>query len=129
MATIKLADVRTSLKDVKCSYCGIVKQLYALKDDCKELAALLPKDKKTFLTMGETVCKAMKVGETYTIKRKDGKSIDCVRKLSVDMILRYLVSHQSTMLAQVAEQAKVNAEIEAANAAAQNAKNKDAKAA
>lgn len=52
MSSIKLSEIRTNLKDVKCSFCGIVKQLYALKDDCKELAVLLPKDKKTFLTMG-----------------------------------------------------------------------------
>ena len=106
MATIKLSDVRSSLKDVKCSYCGIVKQLYALKDDCKELAALLPKDKKMFLTMGETVCKAMGVGETYVINYKDGRTVERVRKLSVDMVLRYLVSNQSTISKQVEEQAK-----------------------
>lgn len=100
MASIKLADVRSSLKDVKCSYCGIVKQLYALKDDCKELSALLPKDKKTFLTMGETVCNAMGVGETYGVK------VRRVRKLSVDLVLRYLVSHQTTISVQVVNAAK-----------------------
>lgn len=100
MSSIKLSEIRTNLKDVKCSFCGIVKQLYALKDDCKELAVLLPKDKKTFLTMGETVCKAMGVGETYGVK------VRRVRKLSVDLVLRYLVSHQATISVQVVNAAK-----------------------
>lgn len=109
MASIKLADVRSSLKDVKCSYCGIVKQLYALKDDCKELSALLPKDKKTFLTMGETVCNAMGVGETYVINYKDSRTVERVRKLSVDMVLRYLVAEQATLSAKIEQAAKAKA--------------------
>ena len=82
------------MKEVKCSYCGIVKQLYAYKDECKELAALLPKDKKVFLAMGETVCKAMGVGGTYVVNYKDGRKAERVRKLSVDVVLRYLVANQ-----------------------------------
>lgn len=91
-AEIKLSDVRKAVNAQKGTLCQIVKCLYTY--DCKELKALLPKNKNAFLSALSIVAEEMGVGQEYTTKYK-GEEVVRVRKPSTDLVERWLVKHQS----------------------------------
>lgn len=99
---IKLNEVRSAINAKKGSVSQIIKGMYAF-DDCKELKALLPA-KKELLGITATICNEMGIGETYKVTIK-GEEKTRVRKPSFDLVLRYLVKHQSD-LAEVIAAAK-----------------------
>lgn len=103
---IKLSDVRKAVNVQKGTLCQIVKCLYAY--DCKELKALLPKNKNAFLSALSIVADEMGVGKEYTTKYK-GEDVVRVRKPSMDLVERWLVKHQSDKDALIAAFLKAKA--------------------
>lgn len=107
---IKLNEVRSAINAKKGSVSQIIKGMYAF-DDCKELKALLPA-KKDLLGITATICKEMGIGEEYKVTIKGEEKVR-VRKPSFDLVLRFLVRHQ-TDLADIIAASKPAAEEKAA---------------
>lgn len=102
-----LNQARTAKKVTSSSYCGIVKQLYALADDdteeAKFLKSFLPKDKKALLDNGAVVCEFGNVGKS----RISATGKEYTIKISADIVLRFVANlHKEAALMQAKEEAR-----------------------
>lgn len=97
MATIKLSEVRSEMKQVKgtVSYC--IKWVLGVKDCSPSLSKLCP-NKKDFLSLSGRIYEDMGIGKTAYITRTDADfnkyKKPYIVKCSADTIYRWLVANQ-----------------------------------